>query len=238
MGQTITEGKCEGELAQAKPRKNKTTNDKLQNSNKQKLSQSEKKCIKAWDRNSIFGFASPWWMMPFSSRACPRLTPSSGLLISPLSISHDTNSLAAQDKQRLDVTHWIANMNINNIKIVLVSCILAKIWPLDPSLGGADATPGPQGHTVLFHCIKLCFYTCSWILRRSMPTLESLGNSCPHVSGSLGIYKCQGYQVCTYVCACVCVSPCRGVDTSSHLPLTFTICLKHQRNIGFDLPGT
>lgn len=37
-------------------------------------------------------------MMPFSSNACPRLTPSSGLLISPLSMSHDTNSLRTQDK--------------------------------------------------------------------------------------------------------------------------------------------
>lgn len=40
-----------------------------------------------------FWFVSPWWIMPFSSKACPKLTPSSGLLISPLSISHDTNSL-------------------------------------------------------------------------------------------------------------------------------------------------
>lgn len=32
-------------------------------------------------------------MIPFSNSACPRLTPSSGLLISPISVSHDTNSL-------------------------------------------------------------------------------------------------------------------------------------------------
>jgi len=35
----------------------------------------------------------PWWMMPFSRRAWPRLIPSSALLISPLSKSHETNSL-------------------------------------------------------------------------------------------------------------------------------------------------
>lgn len=32
-------------------------------------------------------------MIPFSNSACPRLTPSSGLLISPISVSQDTNSL-------------------------------------------------------------------------------------------------------------------------------------------------
>lgn len=35
----------------------------------------------------------PWWMMPFSSRAWPRWTPSSGFPVSPISISQDTNSL-------------------------------------------------------------------------------------------------------------------------------------------------
>lgn len=40
--------------------------------------------------------------MPFSSKACPKLTPSSGLLISPHSISHDTNSLGTQDKEAYD----------------------------------------------------------------------------------------------------------------------------------------
>lgn len=38
----------------------------------------------------------PWWMMPFSRRAWPRLIPSSALLISPLSKSHETNSLRTQ----------------------------------------------------------------------------------------------------------------------------------------------
>lgn len=36
---------------------------------------------------------SPWWMIPFSSRAWPKLTPSSVLLISPISRSQATNSL-------------------------------------------------------------------------------------------------------------------------------------------------
>lgn len=38
--------------------------------------------------------------MPFSSKACPRLTPSSGLLISPFSISHDTNSLGTKNTKK------------------------------------------------------------------------------------------------------------------------------------------
>jgi len=45
--------------------------------------------------------------MPFSSKACPRLTPSSGLLISPLSISHDTNSLRTQDKEAYDELRFL-----------------------------------------------------------------------------------------------------------------------------------
>lgn len=39
-------------------------------------------------------------MIPFSNSACPRLTPSSGLLISPISVSHDTNSLQRQAEQK------------------------------------------------------------------------------------------------------------------------------------------
>lgn len=42
----------------------------------------------------------PWWMMPFSSRAWPRWTPSSGLPVSSISISQDTNSLGTDKTQR------------------------------------------------------------------------------------------------------------------------------------------
>lgn len=44
--------------------------------------------------------------MPFSSRAWPRWTPSSGLPVSPISISQDTNSLGTHRRQRrCDNTH-------------------------------------------------------------------------------------------------------------------------------------
>lgn len=36
---------------------------------------------------------SPWWIIPFSNKAWPKLTPSSVLLISPFSRSQETNSL-------------------------------------------------------------------------------------------------------------------------------------------------
>lgn len=67
--------------------------------------------------------------MPFSSKACPKLTPSSGLLISPHSISHDTNSLGTQDKEAYDeaqvsgsVSKSTSNPREEMLKIHMVKC--------------------------------------------------------------------------------------------------------------------
>lgn len=45
----------------------------------------------------------PWWMMPFSRRAWPRWTPSSGFPVSPISISQETNSLRTNENTH---THY------------------------------------------------------------------------------------------------------------------------------------
>lgn len=66
-------------------------------------------------------------MMPFSSRACPKFTPSSGLLISPLSISHDTNSLQTRRRKgSLKKKKKIDSFSITSI----VCCALLKVVKL------------------------------------------------------------------------------------------------------------
>lgn len=108
MSQTIKEGECDSQktreaVKQGKTRwlnkvknriKNRSFKEHQDVSKQHKVVDDDKEKEKKREiEDCVF---SPWWMMPFSSRACPRLTPSSGLLISPLSISHDTNSLRTQ----------------------------------------------------------------------------------------------------------------------------------------------
>lgn len=58
----------------------------------------------------------PWWMMPFSSRAWPRWTPSSGFPVSPISISQDTNSLRThKDNNGLIIHAHTLTTNKTNI---------------------------------------------------------------------------------------------------------------------------
>lgn len=60
----------------------------------------------------INGNDQPWWMMPFSRRAWPRWTPSSGFPVSPISISQDTNSLRTNENMHTHLgleTTWQTN---------------------------------------------------------------------------------------------------------------------------------
>lgn len=58
----------------------------------------------------------PWWMMPFSSRAWPRWTPSSGFPVSPISMSQDTNSLH-RGRKKIKHRPLSNTKNIKNPKI-------------------------------------------------------------------------------------------------------------------------
>ena len=72
----------------------------------------------------------PWWMMPFSSRAWPRWTPSSWLPVSPISISQDTNSLGTHKRQHLHdsrLTHSLTHSGITTNMHKIPQCEIASL---------------------------------------------------------------------------------------------------------------
>lgn len=81
---------------------------------------------------SFYGTAhSPWWMIPFSNSACPRLTPSSGLLISPISVSQDTNSLQRGAEHTQSALSGLCKPSASHRRLAL-SQLSKLLWAMAP----------------------------------------------------------------------------------------------------------